>query len=149
MTNLNDQPNRIPLILILIGTTILAIPGAFGTYILAGASPGDGFIFDNVIVKVLLTVAIAGFVLFAGYIQSAVSRSYNSTFWLCSMIYNLGLSVVYWAFLFYALFSSPQSFLDDAKSSLILLVPAWTVFVTGASGYYYRFALSVKKSEYL
>lgn len=142
------EPKRLPLTIILIGTTLLAIPAAFGTFALFDTSlhaPGD-----NVWISILFWVSISGFVLFAGYILTAVFRRYNSIFWLYSLIYNLGLSCCYIYFFIAAASStslaSSQSLFNFWENPLLLL-PLWTIFVAAASGYYFKFSLLLKKSD--
>lgn len=144
----STEPKRLPLTLILIGTTLLAIPAAFGTIALFDtSSPGASGDFP---VNILLWVSISGFVLFAGYILTAVFRRHNSIFWLCSLIYNLGLSCCY----IYFFIAEAASTSDPLNQSLfnfwenpLLLLPLWTIFVAAASGYYFKFAMLPKKPE--
>jgi hypothetical protein len=144
----STEPKRLPLTIILIGTTLLAIPAAFGTIALFDtSSPGTS---KDVPVNILFWVSISGFVLFSGYILTAVFRQYSCIFWLCSLIYNLGLSCCYIYFFIAEAASTSvpvnQSLFNFWRNPLLVL-PLWTIFVAAASGYYLKFALLPKKSN--
>ncbi len=151
MKNLESQPRKLFLVLILIGTSILAIPAAIGTFALFDNSPMSANIKEYPR-TFLLCLSIGGFLLFTGYILTAIFRRYYSIFWLISMIYNVGLSCCY-IFLFLADAEiSPASIYDafyDAVAKMYILFPAWTMFVAVASGYYFKFALRPRKADLL
>lgn len=131
------HPKTYPLIIILIGTSILAVPAAVGTYALVADSsfgtPKDAF------GSWLFWISVMGFLLFAGYILTAVFKKHTALLWLPSLLYNFALSCAYvYMFLqgfggmpLYALFYS-------ALTSGAVLLPLWTIYVTGASFYYLR-----------
>lgn len=147
MENLEASPKKLPLILILIGTTILAFPAAVGTIALFDEfSPGVGTM--NSSGQILFCISVGGFLLFAGYILTALLRRHNCVFWFCSMLYNFGLSGCY-VYLFVTVLPDSNinlsEILFDDLINPYLLVPLWTIFVTIASGYYFRFAISHQK----
>lgn len=151
MNNLEPAPKKTPLILILIGTTLLAIPAAFGTLALFDTS-SVGIGVDEPSGQILFCISLSGFALHAGYILTTVFKRHNAVFWLCSAIYNFGLSCCYQYF-----------FLAELNSSLIFgaadifsvwlnpafLISLWTIFVTIASGYYFNFAVRRKNQDLL
>jgi hypothetical protein len=147
MTNLQKQPNNIPLILILIGTTFLAFPAALGTFALFDTS-GSGIHVSETPGLALFGISIAGFLLYAGYILTSLCRRHSSLFWFFSMLYNLALSGVYWYLIFLEFLANPKGLVMNATESTVLLVPLWTSFVTIASGYYCLFPLFRQKTEY-
>ncbi len=144
-----NQPNNIPLIVLLIGTTILAIPAVFGTFALLETSSGPGISLNDFPGKILFLISIGGFLLFAGYILTACFRRHSSIFWFFSMFYNFALGGCYWYLIFKSLLDSPKNFNVDIFGIILLLVPLWTVFVSISSAYYFKFALFNKNSHYL
>lgn len=151
MKNLESQPRKLFLVLILIGTSIFAVPAAFGTVALFDNSPGGVGVEDSS-GMFLLCLSISGFLLFAGYILTAIFRRYYSVFWLFSMIYNIGLSCCYVYFFLGDVQVSPGSIYDafyDSVVNLYVLFPVWTMFVAVGSGYYFKFALRPRKADLL
>ena len=144
-----NQPNNTSLILILIGTTILAIPALPGTFALLDTSSSYGINLNDFSGKILFLISISGFLLFAGYILTAIFRWHSRIFWSFSMLYNLALSSCYWYLIFTTFSGSLKNFNGDLSEGLFLLVPIWTVFVTVASGYYLKFSLLNNKSVHL
>lgn len=153
MKNIKTAAKKYPLVLILIGTTILAIPAAYGTFALFDGSPGAGansiFVKDW-LGKLLFFVSVSGFALFAGYILTAIFRRHSRIFWLCSALYNFGLSCCYGYFIFGGIISSfvLSGGIDvDGLKNPVILMPLWTSFVAASSVYYFRIAASTKISE--
>lgn len=144
MENLRTPPNNLPLVLILIGTILLAFPAAFGTIALFDTS-SFGVGINELPGQILFCISIGGFGLLAGYIMTAIFRRHSGIFWLCSMLYNFGLSCCY----FYLLvFTQNDSLTESAEvvwSSPYILIPLWTIFVIIASGYYLLSTLRPKK----
>ncbi len=149
MKNLNHPPKNLPLILILIGTTILAFPAAFGTIALFDTSP-SGINVEDSSGQILFCISVGGFGLYAGYILTAIFRRHSSVFWFCSMLYNFGLSCGYIYIFFAELKTSPARAAEtifNALSNPYFLILFWTIFVTIASGYYFRFAVRPKNLD--
>jgi hypothetical protein len=137
MKNYKTSSKMLPLILILIGTALLAIPAAVGTVALLDTSSSQYPGVRNTSGQFLFCISIVGFMLFAGYILTAIFRRHNRIFWFCSMIYNLALSCCY-VYVFglsagYNPFEAIKLFCFAFPASLIL---PWTIFVAVASGYY-------------
>lgn len=155
MENRQTKPRKFPLILILIGTTILAIPAAFGTAVLLDFSATNSVNVEDASGKFLFCLSLAGFALFAGYILTAIFRRHNCVFWLCSGLYNFALLGCYSYFLLAEAQLSPDFFgkallgvLENPLSFFsFLLLPLWLIFVTVSSAYYFKFALRAKKIE--
>ncbi len=130
------QPNLLPLYLITLGSGLLAIPGALGTYFLIFATI-DSFTkkFDSRVL--LLPFAVIGYFLLFGYVWIALSKEFVKWFWLISMVFNLLITL---AIGFFILTSIYRFFFSlDSLHSLIgfyLLFPIWTIFVTIASAKY-------------
>lgn len=147
MKNLEARPKEFPLTLILVGTLILAFPGAIGLYALFDpyflpAEPAFG-------VWMVIGVGVFGFGLLAGYILTVIFRRHSRVLWLCSMLYNCGFSFLY----LYLIAAGALSLVRTGENPLAvlpaLLIPCWTIFVTVASGYYFRFAVRQKKVDLL
>lgn len=128
-----SKPNIVPLIVMTIGTTLMAVPGLIGTLMLidtnTGAAPRENF------ANVLLAISLAGFVLYFGYILTLIFRRYNFLFWLFSALYNAGLTAAYLYFIGIAA-NNASSYPDLTGVVMVLLFMAWMVFMTGSSGYY-------------
>ena len=146
---MENQPRKIFLTLILIGTTILAIPVATGLLFLYNETLDLNLKSENSAWLLLLLIPITGFLLYAGYILTAVFRRHNSIFWCLSMVFNFLLSAVYW---FALVFGDGRSLPKPGFSLFenpLLLLPIWTSFVTYASAYYCFYPLSDKQSKYI
>jgi len=146
---MQNQPRKIFLTSILIGTTILAIPASIGLYFLFDASSGLDLKAEDSAWLLLLLIPVGGFLLYAGYILTAVFHRHSSIFWCLSMVYNFLLSCTYWLAMMNGFGNSPGQFLSSLHESPILLLPLWTSFVTYASGYYCFYPLSDKQSKYI
>ncbi len=147
MENLKTPPKKLPLILILIGTTILAFPAAIGTVALFDTSSTFTGVKD-LSGQILFCISVGGFGLFAGYILTAIFQRHSSIFWFCSMFYNFGLSCCYIYIFLTELTASPARLNEtifNAWRNPFFLILLWTIFVTIASGYYFRFAIRPKK----
>lgn len=150
MSILSKTPKKLPLNIILIGTSLLAIPAAFGTYALIEDPFLTDFKVENFTGKELFLISICGFLLFAGYILTAVFQKHSRIFWFCSAIYNLCISTFYVLVAIYGLF-----FADKFTSGNIIvwifspavLLPFWTIFVTISSFYYFKFVLQATKTK--
>jgi hypothetical protein len=129
---LADKPRLFPLVLILIGTTILALPAAYGTFILLADTFSSSR--SNWSLNFLILIPLAGFMLFAGYILTAIRQNHKVILWLGSMLYNLGLSGAYAYFIF-----------GDGNLSIFAFLPVWTLFVAGVSAYYLKHSLRPKQ----
>jgi hypothetical protein len=145
--NIKTAPRKLHLILILIGTSLLAVPAVFGTFALLDTS-AMGPDADQPIGKALLAISITGFVLFSGYILTAIFNHYNPILWLLSLLYNGALSVCYVGFLGWALLAS--MFSPEAIFGLLTggswILPMWTIYVTIASGYYLKHSFCRNKN---
>ncbi|MDQ2746073.1 MAG: hypothetical protein M3T96_02295 [Acidobacteriota bacterium] len=146
MQNSLDLPKRLPLTILLIGTSLLAIPGIGMTLMLIVVLFDSAR--DRLTLAMMLFAPIAGFALLFGYIRAFKSKEYNPVFWLLSTLYNLTIS----GFILYLLLS--ESISSSGEMDQILknvwgnpLYPflLWTMFVTIASGYYCKFAYANKK----
>jgi hypothetical protein len=145
--NLQTAPRKIHLILILIGTSLLALPAALGTFALLDTS-ASGLSANEPIGKYLLAISIAGFAIFSGYILTAIFNRYNPVLWLLSLLYNGALSLCYLGFIGWALVESmfaPEGIITFLFSGSWLL-PMWTIYVTIASGYYLKHSFRRNKN---
>ena len=138
---MNEKPpNLVPLILILTGSAILAIPGAGGGIFLFIAaidaiskpfkSNGD----PNLLALLLPLPVIIGFLLLGGYIWTAAKKRFVKWFWLISAGFNLLITLLCAGFLFKMVYENlkPLS-TNDLPKIIFLLFPLWTLFVTIAS----------------
>lgn len=154
MENTKTKPRKFPLILILIGTTILAVPAAFGTFVLLDQSRTTSLNIADSSGKTLFCISIVGFALFAGYILTAIFRRHSRVFWLCSALYNFALLSCYLYFLLAEAQISPVFFGKAIRGILenpvsffsFLLLPVWLIFVTVSSIYYFNFSRRSIKS---
>ena len=150
MKTQQETARNSPLIIILIGTSLLAIPAALGTFALFDTSSPASINVENFLGTALFTISICGFFLFAGYIFTAIFRQHNRIFWLCSAIYNFCISAFYVVAFIYGLSLydnfSPGDILVFISNPIVLL-PFWTIFVTISSFYYFKFARSSVKSD--
>lgn len=129
-----------PLILILVGSICLAIPGLGGGIFLFVAaidaitkpfkSNGD----TNLLMLLLPMPVIIGFLLLGGYIWTAVKKRFVKWFWLISAGFNLIITLLCGGFFFKMAYENfkPVS-TDDLPKLIFLLFPLWTLFVTIAS----------------
>lgn len=138
---MNEKPpNLVPLILILTGSIILAIPGAGGGIFLFIAAidaitkpfnyNGD----SNLYMLLFPVPVVIGFLLLGGYIWTMVKKRFVKWFWLISAGFNLLITLLSGGFLVKMFYENlkPLS-LDDLPKVLFLLFPIWTLFVTIAS----------------
>jgi hypothetical protein len=145
--NTQTAPRKLHLILILIGTSLLAIPAALGTFALFDTT-ATGLNANDPIGKYLLAISVTGFVLFSGYILTAVFNHYNPVLWLLSLLYNGALSLCYLGFVGWALLEcmfAPEGIFAFLNSGSWLL-PMWTIYVTLASGYYLKHSFRRNKN---
>lgn len=147
MNNLQKQPSSLPLIIILIGTTILAVPAIIINYLFIEAANSKSSDAGNALTAALLCVTVFGFILFAGYILTAVFRRHNPVLWFFSMIFNLILCACYSLALSGSGEGLSPKFAGASPETLISVLPFWTFFVMLASGYYLFFGRFDKKSE--
>lgn len=129
-----------PLILILVGSITLAIPGAAGGIFLfvaaidALAKPFKSNGDTNLFALLLPLPVIIGFLLLGGYIWTAVKKNFVKWFWLSSAIFNLIIFLLSGGFLLkliYQNFNPTDS--NEYPKLIFLLFPLWTLFVTIAS----------------
>lgn len=149
--NIETAPKKLHLILILIGTTILAAPAALGTFALLDPTGGSQIDTEHILARSLLAISITGFVLFAGYILTAIFRHYNPVLWLLSLLYNGALSLCYLGFIGWGLVAMVADGLSmhavyGFLTSGAWLLPTWTIYVTYASGYYLKHSLRPNKN---
>jgi hypothetical protein len=131
---LKTQPNTVPLILMIIGTCLLAIPSALGTWVLLlDDSSGNPGVRGNERMF-LLILSLAGFGLLLGYFLTLIFRRYIFIFWLCSGLYNLALTCL--SGYFVAIEVLPEIHGHYADLLWFLLFIGWLFFMTLASGYY-------------
>jgi hypothetical protein len=128
------QPNIVPLILMIMGTCLLAIPSTMGTLALlfdgSSSSPGvrgNGRMF-------LLILSLAGFGLLLGYFLTLIFRRYIFIFWLCSGLYNLALSCLSGYIVAVEILPRIHGLYSDLP--WLLLFIGWLFFMTISSGYY-------------
>jgi hypothetical protein len=129
----NSKPNLLPLGLIIIGSCLLALPGAYGAiFLFAFAAEGAS---SNPLSLLIPLPAIIGFGLLFGYIWTAVSRRFIGWLWLASFFFNFIVSVLSVLGAFYYVAEARRI---DGSEILFILFPIWTIFVAAASVYYYR-----------
>lgn len=149
MNTKTETAKKLPLIIILIGTSLLAIPAALGTFALIEDS-STGLYAENFLGNALFLISICGFILFAGYILTAIFQKHSKIFWLCSAVYNFCISAFYGFFIIFVMSDSANLSLREVAFSIlnpIFLLSFWTIFVTISSFYYFKFALRTPKTK--
>lgn len=131
-----NQPNLLPLNLILLGSCLLAIPGAGGGLFLFATAfdsiskIGSGTDTSNFLMMLLPVPVIIGFLLLGGYIWTAVKKRFVKWFWILSGSFNLILTLLSGGFvvkMFYENFKTLST--NDLPKIIFLLFPLWTLFV--------------------
>jgi hypothetical protein len=135
----NSKPNLLPMIFIIIGSCLLALPGAYGAFFLF-IFAGEG-LNGNPLYLLIPLPAIIGFALLFGYIWTAVTKRFVAWLWAISFLFNLIVSLVSGLAMFYY-FTEERVF--AGYPILFILFTGWTIFVTVASGYYFGKARAVK-----
>lgn len=139
------KPNFVPLVLIVVLTSLLAIPSAIGTFVLFDKNSG-GASFDNATTNQLIVVSLAGFALLFGYYATALTKKFSAVFWICSFLYNLVLGVVYVYFLAMSV-SDVLKYSNFPEILFPFLFTSWIWFVAAASLYYARCARQSKTQK--
>jgi hypothetical protein len=136
----NSKPNLMPLALIITGSCLLALPGAYGAFFLLLFAFEDS---GRLSLSLLLPLPpLIGFGLLLGYIWTAVSRRFVGWLWGVSFFFNLIISVASLFGVFYYVTETRQI---TGYEILFVLFPAWTIFVAAASAYYFRLSLAANK----
>lgn len=146
--NIKPAPSKLPLFFILAGTTLLAAPAALGTFALLDPTGSYNLDTEHTLSRSLLAISITGFVLFSGYILTAIFNHYNPVLWLLSLVYNAALSLCYLGFIGWGLMAAFNSS-DDIFDFLFAgawLLPVWTIYMTIASGYYLKHSFRRNKN---
>ena len=151
MSNKFDYPNRLPLIILSVGTLLPAIPAVALTVTLVGLLyESQNSQKEKLLFAMMLGAAIAGFALLFGYFRAVVYSRYNAVFWLLSMLYNLMTSgLILYFLLSNAVSASAEmdQILKNVWGNPAYLFLLWTTFVTAASGYYYKFDCKNKSRD--
>ncbi len=139
-----------PVVVMAIGTTLLAMLSAVATWALfdtsAAHSPRVGEIEGNS----LRALSLIGFAIYFGYLFTAIFRRHYFIFWLCSFLYNLPLVLLILYPIFLIRFESTHiSFSDFPNVCYYILFLSWMSFMTAGSWYYAWRCLFPKKSELL
>lgn len=129
----NSKPNLLPLIFIIIGSCLLALPGAYGAIFLF-AFAGEG-VSHNPLALLFPLPAIIGFGLLFGYIWTAVTKRFIGWMWGVSFLFNLIVSLLGLLGAFYYLAEARR---NEGYFIAVILFPVWTIFVAAASAYYFR-----------
>lgn len=135
-----NQPDHLPLRLIIIGSILLALPALYGTMFLfifaveAITKPYNSQGQSNLLAILYPLPAIIGFLLLGGYIWTAIRKRFISWFWWISAIFNLLITLLSSGFLFKMSYESLNTLsTNDLPKIIFLLFPLWTLFVTIAS----------------
>jgi hypothetical protein len=136
----NSKPNLLPLIFIIIGSCLLALPGAYGAIFLF-AFAGEGAR-SNPLSLLIPLPAIIGFGLLFGYIWTAVTKRFVGWLWMVSFLFNLIVSLLSLLGAFYYVAEARR--IEGYEISFVLF-PVWTIFVAAASAYYFRLSRAANK----
>jgi len=138
----NSKPNLLPLIFIIIGSCLLALPGAYGAFFLFMFAGEGGK--ENPLYLLIPLPAVIGFALLFGYIWTAVTRRFVAWLWAISFLFNLIVSGISGLAMFYYLTETRNI---EGYEILLVLFAVWTIFVTAASGYYFGKARAANKAN--
>ena len=140
-----NQPNLLPLTLILIGTCLLALPGAGGGLFLFVAAIdstsriGARTDTSNFLMMFSPLPVIIGFLLLAGYIWTVIKKRFVKWFWIISGSFNLIITLLSAGFLVKTAYGNiTTSDSPNILSFVFFLFPIWTLFVTFFS---FKFAM--------
>jgi len=133
----NTFPNKTPLVIATIGSTLLAIPGGYGGLLLLAIGL-DAFKDVSIFGFLIVLPPIIGFSLLFGYYWTLFSQRIIKWFWVVSAVFNLILTLASVVFL---ISISNELKGNSLFGSLIYLFPLWTAFVTYVS---HRFAFAEK-----
>ena len=134
MKNMNrqNQPTLIPLILIVIGTTLLAIPSSYGTLLLLidqlSFQHGIGSVAKSPEYLACSAASVFGFLLLFGYYWTLFTKRHFVLFWAASAVFNLMIALIVLIFAFEPLLS--------IELQPLFLFPVWVLFVAASSIYY-------------
>jgi hypothetical protein len=134
----NHTITKIPLIIIVIGTILLALPASLGSLYIFGGLFNHTF---NPAIVGMAAVVVLGYGLLIGYIYTLITMRYFAIFWTISMLYNLGMAIVSGYYIFSAFGRS------STDTLIFLLFPLWTLFVSVASGYYLFQSLTAENKK--
>lgn len=135
----NTKPNLIPLLFIIVGSCLLALPGLYGSMFLFMFT-ADAI--DNPLLLLLPLPPVVGFALLFGYFWTIVTKRFIGWLWSVSFLFNLLITLIGFAGFFLYLMDAPGV---ENPAEFLILFPLWTTFVTVASGYYFRLSRAANK----
>lgn len=125
------KSNAAPLIVILVGTTLLAIPSSFVTFLLFIDPGGSPRFLNESMSSYLIALSLTGFGLYFGYILTAFSGRHNFWFWTISALYNLVIASCSSVALLSTMFT--ERFFISESTLFWLVFTGYLFFVTWAS----------------
>jgi hypothetical protein len=138
----NSKPSLLPLLFIIAGSCLLALPGIYGAFFLFMFAAEEGG--RNVSALLLPLPPVIGFSLLFGYIWTAVTKRFVGWLWAVSFFFNLIVSATDALAMFYYFKETHQI---AGYEILFILFIGWTIFVTIASGYYFRLSRAANKAN--
>jgi len=136
----NYKPNFLPLVFIIIGSCLLALPGIYGAFFLFVFAFEDS---GRLSLSLLLPLPpLIGFSLLFGYIWTVVTKRLIGWLWSISFFFNLIISIISGLGIFYYFMETSQF---DGYPILFILFTGWTIFVSVASAYYFRLSRAAGK----
>lgn len=130
----NKEISLLPLIFIIIGSSLLALPGIYGSIFLVYFA-FEGLKSFNFLTLLLPVPALVGFALLFGYYHAIFRKKFVFAFWLSSAIYNFILAALSFFGCVY-LFSDKT--IEIYWSLFYFTFPIWTSFVAISSVYYLK-----------
>jgi hypothetical protein len=128
----NSKPSLMPLFFIIVGSSLLALPGIYGAFFLFMFAFEGGR--QNPLALLLPLPPIIGFSLLFGYIWTAVTKRFVQRLWAASFLFNLALTIL-------SLLAVSYSFIETQVHGgfpiLSILFIGWTLFVSVVSAYYF------------
>ncbi|HEX8247529.1 MAG TPA: hypothetical protein VF599_05050 [Pyrinomonadaceae bacterium] len=138
----NSKPNMAPLLFIIAGSCLLALPGIYGAFFLFMFAFEGGP--TNPLALLLPLPPVIGFLLLFGYIWTAVTKRFVGWLWAISFFFNLIVSATSALALVYFFMETRQT---TGYEILFILFIGWTIFVTAVSGRYFAQSRAANKAN--
>ena len=138
----NSKPNLLPLLFIIAGSSLLALPGVYGAFFLFMFAFEEGA--RNPATLLLPLPPVIGFSLLFGYIWTSVTKRFAGWLWAASFLFNLIITIISLVAMTYVFMEGPK---HDTSPIFFFLFAGWTTFVTVASAHYFRLSRAANKAN--
>ena len=144
MENLPSQPTPIPLIIIAIINSLLAVIGTYALWALKTRILNHHYADLQSRSRKIMIMGIAGFAFHIGYLLTLVTGSHWAVFWLLSALYNTIYLKYYTITIFKHLKVSrkpnPFNKIHYGELFITAIFLGWSLFVATVSAYYFILA---------